>query len=270
MVQQRGIYHPNSPAPASQSSHVLLLLVMLLLATVPVIAVAEPSPPARASTVDVIATDTLYLRDCPSLTCRIAGNAALGTELEKTGEQANGFLPVCSFGTDGWAYELFLTHRSDRSLVRKGVPGCDRIALIFNAGIGKQPSESILAALAETQVPVTVFAMGWWAESYPDYLRRLDRDTRAVIGSHGDTQTFLTHAANAQVVAEVHNSATRIKSVLGYPVARYYTAYASDTDARVERIIAEEGYLPIGWTVSAGDYRSDNSAEEVRTKVLDG
>ncbi|MDQ4044717.1 MAG: polysaccharide deacetylase family protein [Chloroflexota bacterium] len=269
MVQQRGVYHPNTPAPASQGSHALLLLVMMLVATVPVIAVAEPSPPGKANRVRVIATDTLHLRDCPSLTCRIVGSAELGAELEVTGQPVDGFLPVHRDGTDGWAYALFLTHQSDRFPVEKGVPGCDRVALVFNAGMGEQPSESILTTLSDTQVPVTVFAMDWWAESYQDYLIRLDRDTRAVIGSHGDTRVSLTNADDAQVVTEVRNSASRVEQVLGYPVARYYTAYASDTDARVDRIIAEEGYLPISWTISAGDHHSDNSAEEVRTKVLD-
>lgn len=241
MAHQRGIYHPDIRSTAPRSSHIFLLLAILLLATVPLIAAAEPSPPAASPRVAVTTTDALYLRECPSLTCRTVSSEVLGETLEVTGEAVDGFLPVRAAECEGWAYRLFLSHQGDRPLMRKGVLGCDRVALIFNTGMGEQPSETILTTLTETQAPVTVFAMGWWAEAYPDYLHRLDESTRAVFGSHGDTQTFPTDAADTEVMAEVRNSATAIGDVLGYPTARYYTAYASDTDARVESIITAGG-----------------------------
>lgn len=269
MIQEFREHQSDLPAPAPRTRHVMLLIGLLVLATVPVITVAEPYS-SRRGEAKVIATDALHLRDCPSLTCRIVSRVPLGSEVEITGKNTDGFVPVRHGDASGWAWPIFLAAPDRSPMLREGVAGCNRVAIIFNAGIGHAPSGAILSTLAESQIPVTVFAMGWWADAYPDYLLALDRDTRAVFGSHGDTQTFLTDADDARVVSEIHSSASRIEAVLGYPIARFYTPYAMDTDRRVESLIAEEGYLPIGWTVSAADYRDDDTAEGVADRVFAG
>jgi peptidoglycan-N-acetylglucosamine deacetylase len=268
MAREREMYYPKSTAPSSRTSHAVLLVVMLVVAIVPVIAVAERGTRADPVRVTVIATDAAHLRECPSLGCRTVGSVPLGSSLDVTGEQVEGFVPVRSDNRDGWAWHLFVSHQSESALLRQGVEGCNRVSIIFNTGIGSQPSEAILATLVETRIPVSIFATGWWAEAHSDYLQRLDRDTRAMIGSHGDTPTFLTDVPDTQVVTEVHDSARRIEQVLGYPAGRYYTAYASDTEPRVQALIAGEGYLPVGWTISAADYHTAATAAKIHERVL--
>lgn len=247
----------------------LLLVVLLPLSTAPTLAESSTSPPDPHAT--VIGTNTLYLRNCPMLTCKVIVSIPLGAEVDIVGDAVGGFAPVRWQGHEGWAYALFLSsHGGSPELVRSGVPGCNRVALIFNTGIGETPSEEVLETLVATQTPVTVFAMGWWAEAYPDYLHRLATGANAVIGTHGHTQLFLTGASDLQVMAEIQNSAAAIRTVTGYDPARYYTPYATDSDQRVETIIAEEGYLPVGWTVAAADYNHDDSAEEVYARVMGG
>ncbi|HYH12557.1 MAG TPA: polysaccharide deacetylase family protein [Thermomicrobiales bacterium] len=247
----------------------LLLVVLLPVPTAPALAESSPTPAGPYAT--VVGTNTLYLRACPVLTCRVITSIPLGAEVDIVGEMVDGFAPVRWQEYEGWAYTLFLSsHASSPELVRSGVPGCQRIALIFNAGIGEEPSEEILETLVTTQTPVTVFAMGWWADTYPGYLHRLVTGANAVIGTHGHTQLFLTEASDEQIVAEIHNSAEAIREVTGYEPARYYTPYATDSDQRVERIIAGEGYLPVGWTIAAADYNHDDSAGEIYDRVMGG
>lgn len=242
-----------------------LLSTLALGATAPV---ASAQSPAAAPAVTVIGTDTLHLRDCPATTCRVVGSASLGTELTITGEAVDGFRPVEWHGRTGWAYELFLAMGSDIDLVRAGVAGCDRVALIFNAGIGETPSETILETLIDSQAPATLFAMGWWAEEYPEYLTQLATEANVVVGTHGNTQTLLTDASDGEIAAEVSDSAAAIEAVLGYPPARYYTPYATDSDPRVQRVIAEQGYLPVGWTAAGADYTDSDTAEGVYDRVM--
>jgi peptidoglycan-N-acetylglucosamine deacetylase len=244
-----------------------IVLPLLVAATPPV--AAERAVPGEPEAT-VIGTDVLYLRNCPVLTCQVVTSVPLSADVEITGQPVDGFTPVQWEGHQGWAYDLFLSTSEAPDLVRSGVSGCDRIALIFNAGIGEEPSEVILDTLVASQTPVTLFAMGWWAEEYPDYLHRMATGANIVIGSHGDTQLFLTGASNERIVEEVHNSAAAIEAVTGYAPARYYTPYATDSDDRVQRIIAGEGYLPVGWSVAAADYNDDDTAEGVYHRVMEG
>jgi hypothetical protein len=253
MVDERGVYHPKFPIPSSRASHALRLVTMLDVAMIPLIAVAERGTRADPRKATVIAPDAIHLRECPSLGCRIVRSVPLGSNLNVTGEQIDGFVPVRSDDRAGWARHLFLSHQWERPLLRQGWEGCSRVAT--------------LATFVETRIPVSMFAMGWWAEAFSEYLQQLARYTRAMIGSHGNTQTCLTGVSNAKVLAEICDDARRIENVLGYPAGRYYTANAQDTGAPVERLITEEGYLAVRWTVSAADYHNDDTAAELHGQV---
>jgi peptidoglycan/xylan/chitin deacetylase (PgdA/CDA1 family) len=246
-----------------------LLPALVALTLLAPIAAAQPIEHAAAP-MTVVGTDRLYLRDCPETDCDTVASLPLGAEVRVTGEEVGGFVPAEWQGESGWAYQTFLAAGADVELVRQGVPGCGRVALIFNAGIGEAPSETILDTLVETQRPATLFAMGWWAETYPDYLQRMASDANVVVGSHGDTQTMLTGSSDDEIVAEVHNSAEAIEEVLGAPPIRYFTPYATDSDARVQRVIASQGYLPVAWTAAGADYHDDDTARGVYERVIAG
>jgi peptidoglycan/xylan/chitin deacetylase (PgdA/CDA1 family) len=251
---------------ASTLRHLLPALVALVL--VAPVASAQPPDPA-ASRMTVVGTDRLNLRDCPETDCASVATLPLGAEVRVSGEEVAGFVRAEWQGRTGWAYRTFLADEQV-DLVRQGVPGCNRVALIFNAGIGEAPSETILDTLANTQRPATLFAMGWWAETWPDYLWRMATEANVVVGTHGHTQTLLTSVTDAEIVAEIHNSAAAIEDVLGSPPARYYTPYATDSDDRVQRVIAGEGYLPVGWTAAGADYHDDDTARGVYERVMEG
>lgn len=246
-----------------------LLPALVALAILAPATAAQPIEQA-ATLMTVVGTDTLNLRDCPETACGSVAKLPLGAEVRVTGEPVEGFVPAEWQGETGWLYRTFLADHHQVDLVREGVPGCNRIALIFNAGIGETPSQTILDTLVDSQRPVTLFAMGWWAETYPDYLRQMESEANVVVGSHGDTPTMLTEASDEQIAAEVHNSADAIEAVLGYPPVRYYTPYATDSDARVQRVIAAQGYLPVGWTAAGADYHDDDTAEGVYDRVMAG
>ena len=249
----------------------LLPAVIALMLIAPVTSAQSIEPIEQAADfMSVVGTDRLNLRDCPETACDTLATLPLGAELRITGQAVGGFVPAEWQGTSGWAYRTFLAPEAQVDLIRQGVPGCNRVAIIFNAGIGERPSESILDTLVSTQQPATLFAMGWWAETYPDYLQRMASEANVAIGTHGHTQTMLTGATDSEIVAEVHNSAGSIERVLGYPPERYYTPYATDSDARVQRVIAAEGYLPVGWTVAGADYHDDDTAQGVYERVMNG
>ncbi|MGC4190727.1 MAG: SH3 domain-containing protein [Thermomicrobiales bacterium] len=242
---------------------VRLLLVVLLVATT-----LGPIP-AGAASATVTAGSLVNVRSCARLDCPVIGNAELGANLNVTGNAANGFLPVVWEGSTGYVYANFLDRGSDDPWFREGDVSCNRVALIFNIGIENPPSQTVLSTLIQKAAPATMFPMGWWARTYPDYLRQLDAAGFA-IGTHGDRREVLTSMTDSGVRDEMLNSKAAIEAVIGHPIAEYMTPYAADIDLRVRRIVARLGLLPIGWAVSAADYDSTATEQGVYARVMNG
>jgi peptidoglycan/xylan/chitin deacetylase (PgdA/CDA1 family) len=149
----------------------------------------------------------------------------------------------------------------------QGVAGCNRVAFIFNVGIGQPLDTGVLETLAANTVPATMFLSGWWAAAFPDMARRL-RDGGYVIGSHGDGRGVLPALSDAGVAADVQLAHQEIATALGEPPAPWLTPYAAAIDARVREIVWRQGYTPVGWRVSAGDWRVDATESAVYANVV--
>lgn len=224
--------------------------------------------PEGVSASTVTGTDAVFIRSCPSLDCDIRATAPLGASLEITGDRENGFLPVIWEGELGYAYSLFVSDEDAPPWLIQGDSACNQVALIFNIGIGDEPSQTIIDTLVSRHVPATMFPMGWWALEYPDYLRQLDQ-AGFVIGTHGDQQRFLTSIHDRSILQDVETSIDSIQSVIGRPIDPWFTPYAADTDQRVRSIVAGMGIMPVGWTVTANDFGPEATHDSVFRRVMD-
>ena len=121
----------------------------------------------------------------------------------------------------------------------KGTPGCKRVALIFNIGIGEPLQTHPLLWLKAEGVPATLFPMGWWALAFPDDMRTIAM-LGFPIGTHGDVRLNLTGFSDDEVVIDLRDSATHIRQVIGKDPVPYFTAYAADMDERVRSLVARE------------------------------
>lgn len=215
----------------------------------------------------VSGADGINIRSCPSLDCDVVGVALLGDDVQITGAEVDGFTPVSWGNVTGFAYSLYVPANGEAPWFREGDPSCQRIALIFNIGIGYEPSWSILDTLNETGIDATFFPMGWWAAAHPDYLEAID-DAGWTIGTHGDQQRLLTDFNDATIALDIRNSEVAVESVLGRDIDRWYTPYAADIDDRVRGIAAGLGFMPVGWTVAADDFGPDATADSVYANVM--
>ena len=154
-----------------------------------------------------------------------------------------------------------------RRFWRKGTPGCKRVALIFNIGIGEPLQIHPLLWLKAEEVPATLFPMGWWALAFPDDMRTIAM-LGFPIGTHGDVRLNLTGFSDDEVVTDLRDSATHIRQVIGKDPVPYFTPYAADIDERVRSLIASEGYLPVAWDVPADDWGENITAEYVYDRVV--
>jgi peptidoglycan/xylan/chitin deacetylase (PgdA/CDA1 family) len=194
--------------------------------------------------------------------------------VEIAGNAVSGFIPVEYQGLKGYAYRLYVAADPAKPpYLVEGQPGCGRVALIFNIGIGEEPAWGIIDTLVEEDVPATMFVMGWWAGQHPDALRRI-ADDGFVIGSHGDQPIELTTRPDRDVIADIRSADSAIQRVLGSGSEPWFTPYAAAVDDRVRSLIAREGYLPVAWTIPAIDYGADATAkgvyQQVMSRVYDG
>lgn len=240
----------------------LVLRSVLLLCTLVI-----GAHPGGALAETVSGTNAVNIRSCASLDCEVVAIAPLGSPLVVTGGEQGGWLPVSWDGVDGFAFNLYVAPDGQAPWFRQGDPACNTVALIFNIGIGEEPSASILDTLVTNEVSATMFPMGWWATVYPDYLLALD-EAGFVIGTHGDQRIFLTTMDDATVRTDIANSAAAIESVIGRPIDPWFTPYAADTDERIRGIAAGMGLMPVGWTIAAADYGADATADGVYARVM--
>lgn len=271
-VRRRSCAHRGTRRVSCSSAFAVAAILVGLIAAAPVAATASPEVGSASAWVPVDATvfgtEGVNLRACPSLDCEVVAVAKLGERLTITGPAENGFSPVDYGGAVGYAYDLFLAKDGQPApFLAEGQPGCRRIALIFNIGIGERPVLDILDGLVEEQVPATVFVMGWWATEHPDELLAIAA-AGFPIGNHGDQRRELTDLTDEQIVADVTRASASIEAVLGQPPAPWFTPYANAADDGIHRLIGELGFMPVGWKVPAADFGRGATAQSVYGRVV--
>ena len=240
-----------------------LLTLALFLSLIPVLGTSAAPPTAR-----VVSTNELELRSCPTLECQVVERVPLGASVEILEESTDEFVRVGHDDVTGFASKLYLaTDPSHVPFLIKGEPGCQRIALIFNVGVGYEPAAGILDTLESEAVPATMFVMGWWAAEHPPILERMVREGYP-IGSHGNWPQELTGLSDNDVIADLKNAAEAIEHATGKSPAPYFTPYAAAADERVRALVAASGFLPVAWEVPAADYGAEATEDSVYDRVM--
>ena len=215
----------------------------------------------------VVSTEAVNIRACPRLDCAVLAVAPLGKNVTVTGDPVAGFIPVGYAGVNGYAYALYLAPVGGIApTFVEGAAGCQRVALIFNVGIGNAPALSILDTLTAEDVPATMFLMGWWAEQHPDLVGEMAA-RGLTIGSHGHDRGELTALSNAEVAQDLRASVAAIGGT-GTVLGPWFTPYAAAIDDRVRTIVAAEGFLPVGWRLAAVDYGPEATAIGVYNRIV--
>lgn len=233
---------------------------------------AVPGPVAatapEAGSAVVVSTSALDIRSCPQPDCAISATAPLGAEVAITGEAIDGFVPVRYQDKVGFVPPLFLASDPGHPpYLVEGAPGCQRVAFLFNIGVGFEPDLGIIETLETEQVPAAMFLMGWWVEQDATLAQRL-ADDGYLIGSHGYGSTELTTLPDDEVLEDVRHATEAIESAIGRPMDPYFTPYAAAIDDRVRSIVAAQGMLPVAWNVAAADYGPDVTEEAVYSRVM--
>lgn len=251
----------------------LLFIICLLTLQLPSSSASaeNPNPPVTPTSSEpgtVVGTAAINIRSCPDTGCPVITTAKLGDSLTVTGALTDGYVPVQIGSSAGYAYGLFIATASRGTpALRQGLPGCQRVAFIFNIGVGYEPDRTILKWLKANDIPATLFPMGWWANENPELLKDM-AEAGFLIGSHGDERTELTNRSDAEVTADIDHAIAAIRQATGRDPAPYFTPYAAAMDERVRGIVARAGYIPVSWDVPAADWDFDVTPDDVFQSVM--
>lgn len=141
---------------------------------------------------------------------------------------------------------------AEAPLVMRGQPDRPWVALTLDAGAGSEPVPAILATLRERDVQITFFLTGRWVEDNPDLVRQIVADGHE-IANHSYSHPDLRNLDADQITAELAATERLIQSVAGVSARPFFRPPYGAYDERVLRVLAEQGYLPIYWTLDSLD-----------------
>ena len=140
------------------------------------------------------------------------------------------------------------------------------VALSFDAAWGADKTLGILETLERYDAVANFFAVGMWAEKYPEELEALADSGRMQIGTHSNTHPDMADMSVADIKLELSTSTEIIENTTGGEVELFRPPYGSYSDNLIET--AEElGLYTVQWDVDTLDWKG-LSASEIAARVL--
>ena len=141
----------------------------------------------------------------------------------------------------------------------------NKIALTFNCAWNDSDIDKIIEILKENDADATFFAVGEWAEKYPDALKKLDA-AGFEIGNHSYNHAHYSKLTKQAVLADMEKSDKVIEEIINKPINLFRAAYGEYTND-VVTACDESGRIYIQWQTDSLDYKA-KSAEEITERVL--
>ena len=141
----------------------------------------------------------------------------------------------------------------------------NKIAISFDCAWGVDSTDKILEILGREQVRATFFMVEFWAEKYPEYVKKID-EAGCEIGTHSATHSYMSKQSETEIRRELETSSAAIEAVTGKKVELFRAPYGDYDDLLVETA-KSMGLFTIQWDVDSLDWK-DLSANEIAMRVI--
>ena len=163
------------------------------------------------------------------------------------------------------AYALF-TGGTVRKLPIYSVEREDKkVAISFDCAWGTDHTDAILETLAKANVHATFFMVEFWAEKYPEYVKKID-EAGHEIGTHSSTHSYMSKLSEADIRRELQTSSEAITAITGKPVEVFRAPFGDYDDLLIETA-KDMGLYTIQWDVDSLDWK-DLSASEITLRIV--
>lgn len=140
-----------------------------------------------------------------------------------------------------------------------------KIAISFDCAWGVDYTDKLLAIMKAENVRCTFFAVEFWAEKYPDYLKKIS-DAGHETGTHSATHPYMSKLDEAAIKKELATSCEAIERVTGKKVELFRPPYGDYDDLLIETA-SGAGLYTIQWSVDSLDWKN-LSATQITERVL--
>ena len=142
------------------------------------------------------------------------------------------------------------------------------VALSFDASWGADKTLDILEVLTRYDIKANYFVVSFWAEKYPEELKKLAESGRVEIGTHSNTHPHMSKLAKSQIDLELSTSVSIIEKITEKKVELFRPPFGDYSDALLTAA-EQQGLYTIQWDVDSLDWK-ELSATEMAERVLKG
>ncbi len=140
-----------------------------------------------------------------------------------------------------------------------------KVAISFDCAWGTDYTDKLLAIMKAENVRCTFFAVQFWSEKYPEYLKKIS-DLGHEIGTHSATHPYMSKLTKSQIERELSTSVSAIESVTGKKVELFRPPYGDYNNLLIETA-TDMGLYSIQWSVDSLDWK-DLTASQIEERVL--
>ncbi len=151
--------------------------------------------------------------------------------------------------------------------IRHGDTSKKQVIFTFDAGAGHRSAEGILAALAKHHVKGTFFFTGKWVEENPELAKRIV-DLGYEVYNHSYSHPYFTELTAAEITLQLEMMDDLLASTTGARTKPYFRPPYGDRNSMVLEAASNAGYQSIYWDVDSLDWRTGETTESVKNRVL--
>lgn len=141
----------------------------------------------------------------------------------------------------------------------------NKIAISFDCAWGTDYTDKLLEVLARENVHATFFMVQFWAEKYPEYVKKI-AEAGHEIGTHSATHSYMSKLSEEKIRQELSTSSAAIEAASGGRPDLFRAPFGDYND-RLIRTARDAGYYTIQWDVDSLDWK-DLSANDIAMRVI--
>lgn len=260
-------YFQNQPVPKVPAGTAALAHV----AAVPAASTPKPERPKRTAPSRTVQEEkpAVVVRSVPRRTAEPKPAVAESTPKEPTSTESTTSNPTSPVTATVTATPSAETRSPlPPTEIERGAGHRPEVALTFDAGSDWRPVQKILQTLQAHRAKATFFLTGEWVEKNPK-TTQLIVEAGHEIGNHSWNHPPFTHLPDSQIREQLRRTESKIAEVTGKSSRPYFRPPLGDRDARVRRLVGEEGFLTIYWSLDSRDSVDRGiTADTIRERVL--
>ena len=142
-----------------------------------------------------------------------------------------------------------------------------KVAISFDCAWGVDYTDKLLEIMAQNDVRCTFFAVQFWVEKYPEYVKKIV-EAGHEMGTHSRTHSYMSKQTEAEIKDELTTSTQAIERLTGKKTTLFRAPYG-DYDNLLIDTASSLGLYTIQWDVDSLDWKN-LSATEIALRIANG